>query len=487
MKKAVVSVRRALLAAAGNASLFLFTAFLVIGVLPMEPLKWYGEVFALLERYVVVPWGMALCLLRLERRAGMQDDALRADAAVLGALLAWIVVPFALRFGVTFNNIGSWCNHAIVFFGVYLLITEKTAQERGHLLNQAGLLFALLALVWGGALLYCAAAARSYGADPDLVLSTGGTHGFGFGVYERANLCAGIHYNSTGMIALCCAMLSLCGASGSGKKPVKLLSALAFVMMALVVVLTQSRTARYALIVALALGAYGWFVSRHFVRRTVASHAAGIAIAAVVLVLGYQGASMLTDAALRHYARAASASVGQFSSVAAALAEEETAQTTEPAEARAAVDATLSGRTDIWNNLFRLWEEDPKYMLIGNGVGRTGSRIVEGTIHEQNGAVALHNTYLQFIADFGLIGFALLAAWLLLLIRPFLRVLFARDAGGYRPLCMLAAACMLTGLMESAPFGAMTPMNMALLFALAQIMGRSRDMQSLVQKHEPVL
>lgn len=51
-------------------------------------------------------------------------------------------------------------------------------------------------------------------------------------------------------------------------------------------------------------------------------------------------------------------------------------------------------------------------MLIGNGVGHTGSKIVEGTIHEESGAVAVHNTYLQWAADFGLIGFALEAVFL---------------------------------------------------------------------------
>jgi O-antigen ligase len=305
--------------------------------------------------------------------------------------------------------------------------------------------------------------------------------GFGFGVFNGAHLCAGIHYNVTGMSALCCTMFSLAGLCRSKNSIMRFAYLLATVFMVILVVLTQSRTARYALIVSLAAGVYGWFVARGFIRRRWLSHAAGLAAAALLLVCAYQGASMLTSAALRHYAQ--SDETAQIPFVSAAIAQEEAAAAPakEGKQARKAVDATLSGRTDIWRNLFKLWKENPKYLLIGNGIGRTGSQIVAGTIHERNGAVAVHNTYLQFIADFGLIGFGFMAAFLALLAAPVVRSLFSAGSQGYRPLGMLVIAALMTGMMESAPLGAMTPMNMALFFVLALIAGRSRDVRALVQ------
>lgn len=474
--------RRVLLAAAENVSLYLFTAFLVVGILPMDILKWHHPAIALLERFVVVPWGMALCLLRLERRKDA-DAPLQADAAVLFVLLAWMVVPFALRFGVTFNNIGSWCGHAAVFFGIYLMVTEIESRKRENLLDLANVLFLLLGLVWGGALLGCAATGATFGSDPALFKQSGGTDGLGFGVFRREYLCAGLHYNTTGMLALCIAMLNLSGACRSRHRAVKGTYLLSFAMQAVVIVLTQSRTARYALIIAAAAGMYGWFVSRQFIRRKLLSHAAGIAAALLVLVCAYQGASMLTDAALRRYAQSEKNTARQMLLIQTASAEETAAvqEETKPEEARAAVDATLSGRTDIWRNLFRLWRENPKYLLIGNGVGRTGSRIVQGTIHERNGAVAVHNTYLQFVADFGLIGFGLMAAFLAMMAAPVARSLFFDGNKGYRPLGMLVVAALMTGMMESAPLGAMTPMNMILMFSLALIVGHGRERCALVQ------
>ena len=144
---------------------------------------------------------------------------------------------------------------------------------------------------------------------------------------------------------------------------------------------------------------------------------------------------------------------------------------------RAGIDASFSDRTTIWTNLFALWRESPKHLLIGNGVGRTGSRIVAGTVHEENGAVAVHNTYLQFIADFGLIGFGLLLAFFAVIARPLLRAFFDRSAGriaGTHALSAMAVAALATGMMESAPLGAMTPMNLMLYLALAMLVGAGR-------------
>ena len=146
---------------------------------------------------------------------------------------------------------------------------------------------------------------------------------------------------------------------------------------------------------------------------------------------------------------------------------------------RPGVDSTFSDRTTIWKNVLRTWQEEPKMMIIGNGVGHTGSKIVEGTIHEQNGAVAVHNTYLQWAADFGLIGFALMVVFLVIALRQALRVFLAKKRPrGAVAMCMMAAAALAVGMMESATLGAMTPINIVFMFALAQLAGMSREIAS---------
>ncbi|MBR3795436.1 MAG: O-antigen ligase family protein [Clostridia bacterium] len=478
IKKAVNTLHRVMLQIAENESLFLFVAFLVLGVLPTDLLRWHQTEVALLERYVVVPWGMALCLLRLERRSSLTDSSLRVDLCVLALLLAWVTVPFGIRFGLTFNNICSWISHCIVYFGIYAKLSEKDAAQREKLFDQACMLFMLLALLLGGALLYCAAKGLSIGADVAAFRESGGTRGFGFGVFNRAYLCAGLHYNSTGIIALCTAAFCMAGLCRS-RGVMRALYFAASAAMVAVVVLTQSRTARYAVMIAMAAGTYGYLSANLRFSHAVVRHAAGMAAAALVLVVSYAGASMLTDAALSHYAKIENG--GSAAIVAAARAEESEKKEVKPKAARAAVDATMSGRTDIWKNLFKLWKAEPKNLLIGNGIGRTGSRIVEGTMHERNGAVAVHNTYLQHIADFGLIGFGMMCAFLLIIAVPALRVFYARgdrQISGYRALCMLVVACLMTGMMESAPLGAMTPMNIVLFYAFALLTARGSDIKS---------
>ncbi|MDO5300326.1 MAG: O-antigen ligase family protein [Clostridia bacterium] len=531
MKKLSGVVRRILLDIAGNESLFLFAAFISAGVLSMGPLAWYREATDAFANYVVVPWGMALCLLRLERRARSGDAPVRTDVVALFVLLMWVIVPFALRFGLTFNNVTSWHGSVVVYFGIYAMVTEETPERRERLFDLACALFGALSLVMGGALLYCAATAQAFGV---------GLGDYGFGLCDGIYLCNGLHYNITGMIAVCCAMMSLAGCGRSRHVIGRLAYALAACVMMAVIVLTQSRTARYALILALAAGCYRVAVSRARIDGAAKRQIVGIVAAVLMAIVGYVGASLLTDAALARYeqvngARLAAQAVqpaadpsaetqaaakdgvtapdGGASASPAAKEDEQTAAdepavsnedvqaladepampdegvqppadeptaTGEPAqlEAREAVDATLSGRTDVWMNLIRLWREEPKHFLIGNGVGRTGSRVVEGTIHEANGAVAIHNTYLQFVADFGLVGMLLLCVFVATILRPVLRVFFGgRSGSGYLALCMLVLASLLTGMMESAPLGAMTPMNMMLFFALALLTAHGREQE----------
>ena len=114
-------------------------------------------------------------------------------------------------------------------------------------------------------------------------------------------------------------------------------------------------------------------------------------------------------------------------------------------------------------------------MFIGRGIGNTGSLIVEGTVHEQDGSSAVHNTYLQFMADFGLVGFLLQAAFLLLVLWPLLlEFVRGRMTGSRVTLFLLIGAILLTGFMESQPLGQMTPMNVVLFYAMA-ILHRPRQ------------
>ncbi|MGN0777019.1 MAG: O-antigen ligase family protein [Candidatus Ventricola sp.] len=491
IERMTARLRRMLLAAAGNVSLFVTTAFFVTGLLILGPDVWWREHIDMFERYVLIPWGMALCLLRLERRVRAEQDGMRWDLAVLFLLLAWIVVPFAVRFGNTFNNSGSWHNHTVVFFGIYALTTEEEPVRRERMFDLAALLFALCSLVLGAALLYCVAEVKKFGDAQ-----------FAFGVCDGIYLCANGHYNNTGMLAVCCALMALAGACRFRNRPLRLLCAVSVIMMTLVTVLTQSRTARYALIAAYAVMVFSEVLCTERIRRTAVRSMAAVLAACVTAAACYGGAAVLTDAAVAHYNRAALAAVEQPSAkqpsaapdtdkAESTAAQEEKASVQESTqkqetdaqlyEARAAADASFSGRTAIWRNLINHWRENPKYLLIGQGIGRIGHLVTEGTIHENRESVSIHNTYLQFIADYGLIAFVLLCAFFALIAAPVSRVFTARGSArrpGYGALGGILASCLLTGMMESTPLGAMTPMNMMLFFSLALLFARGRDIRN---------
>lgn len=489
--------RDVILAFFGNEGLFLLTAFFYAAVLNSDVFGWYGEQVNAVYHFIVVPWGAALCLLRLQRRSADHKKT-HGDVMTLFILYAWLVAPFAFRFGMTFNNLSAWFGYGTVFFGIYASISEAGKERRQNMLALTSGLFAVFAVIWSGWLLYYAATASSFDA---------GIGGNVFGVQE-GYLYAGVHYNITGMVALCLCMMSL-AACGCAKNP--LLQAVCIVpagMSAAVVVLTQSRTSRYALLLALAVGAFD------LLRRALASKGKRVAVAvsllsaAVILAGGYEVSKLATEAALEHYAAvelAENAPAEQPEEIpdteqvpAEALnAEEEQAETEPdaqiPAEpetledisaggeiaVRPGLDSTFSDRTTIWKNVLRTWQEEPKMMIIGNGVGHTGSKIVEGTIHEQNGAVAVHNTYLQWAADFGLIGFALEAVFLVIALRQALHVFFAKErARGAVAMVMMVVAALAVGMMESATLGAMTPINIVFMFALAQLAGMSREVVS---------
>jgi len=453
IERAIETVRRAFLALATDEALYLFFAFLFAAVLNSSVFVWQREAIDLLTSYVMIPWGAVLCVLRFQRADAR--TLMKRDTVLLTLMFAWAVVPFFLRFGVTFNNVTSWQGHAYAIFAIYAMTREEEKARREAMLDRLCALMAALSFIFAGVLLLCAAAGQSVMVDPK---------GEVFGVINGC-LQSGLHYNITGMNAVCMLMLCIAGVCRRRSLPGKLLHLIPAVMMTLVVVLTQSRTARYSVMLAFAAGAYSALQAALPVKRAALRHGAAIAAAAAVLAAGYLGAGALTDAAIAHYN-------GTAPAIAAAAAEE-TAPVSEQQpelEARVAVDATFSDRTTIWKNLIELWKSDPKYMVIGNGIGRTGSRIVKGTIHEAAGAVAVHNAYLQLVADFGLVGAAITLAFFLTVLFPALRVFFAagerRYPGGVA-LCMLVLACLATGMMESQPLGMMTPMNMMLYYALA--------------------
>ena len=504
-------LRRMLIAILDNAGLFLFVSFFHAAVLSIEPLRWYNEQIQMFSQYILQSWGISLVVLRLSRRNRLGENALiQTDILVLNLLVLWIIVPFGIRFGLTANNVSAWYGYLVMYLGVYATITELPSAARRRMLRGISALFVLLALCMGIVLLYCAYTGTVLGAD---------VGGMVIGVQDGI-LYGGVHYNITGMVALGCMMLSLVSMNAERNPLFKVVGLAAAGIMAVVIVLTQSRTARYAMLIALAVGCYGALAARFSDRKAILRHGLAVLCACLVLGGGYAGASKLTDLALEHYMGLNGGTQGVLQSVVSSAAAEEVpeadatetavtpeaetpapaqapqgeplaldaaeteeAQATaapEPLEAREAVDSSFSGRTEIWISLARLWAENPKYLFIGNGVGRTGSQVVVGTMHEALGGVSIHNTYLQYIADFGLIGFGMQVAFLVLVLRKAVCVFFAagrRTCPGGRALCMVVVACLATGMMESAPLGGMTPMNLVLYFALAQLMAMGRDLE----------
>jgi O-antigen ligase len=228
------------------------------------------------------------------------------------------------------------------------------------------------------------------------------------------------------------------------------------------------------MLAGLATGAYGAVASLKWNKKLLLRQAAGMLAGVIVLAGGYVLSSKITDAALMHYAEV-QAGQKQVSLVAQAVAEEKQAEAQPKVvvkEARDAGDGTFTGRTLIWDNIFEFWKTNPKYFIIGNGVGRMSRDLLIGTLLENGGANMAHNAYIQFTMDLGLIGFVLLCAFLVLLVPPAFRVLLGSAgefAAGSRAMCMLTIGCLVTGLMENEPLNAMRPCNVMLFFALAVI------------------
>lgn len=530
-------IRDIMLAVFGNEALFLIVAFLYATLGDNAIAAWYREPVSLLYGNIVIPWGAALCLLRLQRRAASLEPA-RADVVTLFVLYLWILVPFAIRFGFTGKNATAWHGYAVMFFGIYASISERKQREREMLMATMSVLSAVFAYVFCGALLFCAWSGTIYAAD---------LGPFGFGAVEGW-LCSGVHYNITGMIVISLCMMCVMGVGCYRNILLKLFCLIPAVMSMAVIVLSQSRTSRYALLAVLAAAAFDG-VRRALCRRNVAAGLlAAVLAGAVVLGGGYWGADRMTRAAIAHYnqlaydaalqaalAEQAEAQQAEPSAEETTAAEEPTepsaeemtaeapvepsaeeapeAQPTEPSAEEAPVEAaepsteevseasveaaaepavpeiqisevqarvlantdgSFSNRTDIWRAVFMLWHDNPKMMMIGNGVNQTGHKI--GQYISWTDGVAVHNAYLQWAADFGLIGLAPQIVFLAIAVWQTIRVFFAsKRPRGALGLCMMAFAGLLIGMMESATLSAMLPINLMFMFALAQLSAMSRD------------
>ena len=461
MKKTAMQVRSLLLAAFANPGVFVVAAYAISGMFTVGKL---AEVRGLLELNLLVPWGLALAMLRLYR-AKERAAAWRWDVLALLMLFGWIVVPFGIRFGLNGSNINTWQNFAIIFFGVFAMMAEADEESLACTLDAAAALSAAVSYVFAGALLWCAVTVTN--------ISTPYSE-FGFGVYQHAQLCAEQHYNATGMLAMCGMFMCLMGMQRGKNKVIRLLYLLPAVMSALVVILSQSRTARYSMLAGLAVGAYGAVAAGNWNKKLLIRQAAGVLAGVAVLVGGYVVSAKITDAALMHYAKAYAASV----QVSADAAEEQAAVAVieEPEvvvqEARGAGEGTFSGRTVVWKNIFAFWKENPKYFVIGNGIGRMSREMLIGSPLEHIGANMAHNAFIQFTMDLGLIGFVLLCAFLVLLVPPAFCVLLGlsgKVVTGSLAMCMLTVGCLVTAMMENEPLNAMRPCNVMLFFALAVI------------------
>ena len=531
-------IRDIMLAVFGNEALFLIVAFLYATLGDNAIAAWYREPVSLLYGYIVIPWGAALCLLRLQRRAASLEPA-RADVVTLFVLYLWILVPFAIRFGFTGKNATAWHGYAVMFFGIYASISERKQREREMLMATMSVLSAVFAYVFCGALLFCAWSGTIYAAD---------LGPFGFGVVNGW-LCSGVHYNITGMIVISLCMMCVMGVGYYRNILLKLFCLIPAVMSMAVIVLSQSRTSRYALLAVLAAAAFDG-VRRALCRRNVAAGLlAAVLAGAVVLGGGYWGADRMTRAAIAHYnqlaydaalqaalAEQAEAQQAEPSAEETTAAEEPTEPSAEemtaeapvepsdeeapeapvepsaeetpeapvepsaeemtaeapvqeaaaepavpeiqisevPARVLANTDGSFSNRTDIWRAVFMLWHDNPKMMMIGNGVNQTGHKI--GQYISWTDGVAVHNAYLQWAADFGLIGLVPQIVFLAIAVWQTIRVFFAsKRPRGALGLCMMAFAGLLIGMMESATLSAMLPINLMFMFALAQLSAMSRD------------
>ena len=492
MEKLIVRARGVLLDIFSDVGLFALLSFLHTAFSGASVLVPYSEALFMMLRYLLIPWGVALCLMRLQR--AQQNRLFSADTVVLVLLIVWCIVPFALRVGVTYDSATNCHGNIVAYLGIYAMLMEEDSARRARELDRLCALSAAVSVLLGGALLYTAVAVKEFGTE----------YGeFCFGILN-GTLCAGVNYNATAMPVLALAMLCLTGAARRRHPLAKAAHVIPAAMMMLVVVLTQSRTSRLAMLMGLAVCVYG-VICTSLKDRAAVRHGVGIACGLAVLVLGYIGSDAITHVAVAHYnsvralaqadvervdgagvlAKAAQAPDDglKASTSPAASKEAPTAEGVTPqpvknsAKVRAGFDSTLSLRTQKWQCLFDIWRENPKYLVIGFGPGRVGSMMAQRIGLEGETWMAVHNTYFQFIADFGLIGFAMIAAFFVIIAKPVLRAFYARGEAhepGAHVLGGLVVIALATGTMENAPLEGLTPMNTMFFVALAILVACGR-------------
>lgn len=283
-------IRDILLAVFGNEALFLIVTFLYATLGDSAIVAWYREPMSLLYGYIVIPWGAALCLLRLQRRASSLEPA-RADVVTLFVLYLWILVPFAIRFGFTGKNVTAWHGYAVMFFRHLCVdFREKAARARNADGDDERIERGLrLCILRGASVLRV--------ERHDLRRRSGAVRlrrGRGMAVFR----CALQHH---GMIVISLCMMCVMGVGYHRNILLKLFCLIPAVMSMAVIVLTQSRTSRYALLAVLAAAAFDG-VRRVLCRRNVAAGLlAAVLAGAVVLGGGYWGADRMTRAAVAHY------------------------------------------------------------------------------------------------------------------------------------------------------------------------------------------
>lgn len=478
-----------LYAVISNEGVFLFAAVLLYGFGRMQTLDLYSEERRLLDQFVMVPWGMAMVISRLNRTRGRRSAA---DVLWLFTLLTWITVPFIIRFGFKINQVVWSFRYMVVFFGLYASLTERENMDR--ILDWASGLFSIVSFVIAGALLYCAWTVTTYGT----CIST-----YGFGVDLSTNIARvslSLNPNPAAILEGCCVLMCLLGVVRRKSLLGKMAHLVSAGMMMIALVLTQSRTSRYAMLAALAVGSYGVIACSKKIAKPVYRQLTAILAAVLVLIGGYAGANQIMNATLRNFERnplrvvqpswyeAVSEEETEHTSAVArlfqmilpeALADEtEIAPNATPApqyQTRQAIDPTLSLRTVFWKNVLQIWKENPKQFLIG--FGRDGA-------YEQSTlagffAPVIDNAPMEFIMNYGMIAFVLLVGFFLSIMKPILRVFFApaeKAFPGGRVLCMVVIYALLVGVMESQPLVAMEAINLVFFFALGVLVNRGRKL-----------
>lgn len=103
---------------------------------------------------------------------------------------------------------------------------------------------------------------------------------------------------------------------------------------------------------------------------------------------------------------------------------------------------TLTGRTNIWAAALRVVFRRKKFMLLGQPVGDIGMNMIYyGDFDHLNGHT--HNMFIQILAQSGIIGFGLMAAFTYLQIRAAIRLFFSREQPLSRKVYAILLICLL--------------------------------------------